>query len=561
MGRLRTAIAAGAVGLALAAQSAPAQDPAPQTSPPAEAPPSPPASGPTAPAGEAEVITGPTIEAPEPKPPKPKPKPEPPPAQPNEELGPKPPPEPKPESGGTGVPDSGPEKDAPSPPAPVPDPLDLSGVPAVPSIVCNGTTPAPAFLLPIYQAASDRYGLGPQGPSILAAINSIETNFGELNHVTSYAGAIGWMQFMPATWAAYGVDGDGDGDADPYDPDDAIFSAANYLRASGMPQDVYGAIFAYNHADWYVADVLARAGCYGSFEGSAFALIPQLQVFSCEPAPAWRKGVPDEYLAAFEDAAGRYDLGRRGVWALAAVGRLESDFGRGMGRKAMRRSGPLGLDRTEWNRYAVDGDEDGRIRRASPEDSAATLARLVWSRGSLRAGIFTHNQAAWYVQSVLADADRLSGGCEISTVNWPIAMPETTTQAINWQNVTLSNELQRHDIQTGAIDPRIMGLIGAISQRHSIVISSLRSDHSMLTVNGGVSNHYYGRAMDIAAVDGVPCTDVSASSPCSILGRTLTLLPFGSRPSELIWCFDLDGAGPAFADPGHCDHLHIGFDG
>jgi hypothetical protein len=556
MSRLRSAVAATAVGLALAAQSAPAQAPSTQTTPPAGASPNPPATGTSGPQSQqTEVITGPTITAP--LPPKPEPKPEPPKPEP-----PKPKP-PKPEDGGTPMPkDEGqPEKDGPAiPPAPA-EGLDLSAVPTVPSIVCGGMTPAPAFLLPIYQEASDYYGLGPQGPSILAAINSIETNFGELNGVTSSAGAIGWMQFMPATWAAYGVDANGDGLADPYDPEDAIFSAANYLSASGMPQDTYNAIFAYNHADWYVADVLARAGCYGTFDAGSFALIPQLQIFTCEPAPAWREDVPEPYVAAFEDAAGRYDLGRRGVWALAAIARLESDFGRGMGKKAMRRSGPLGLDRIEWRRYAVDGDSDGRIRHASPADSAATLARMVWSRGSLRAGVFSHNQAAWYVEAVLADADRLAGKCEISTVNWPVSMPEVTDTPVNWDNVTLSNELERRDIETGAVDARIMGLIAAISQRHTIVISSLRSDHSMLTVNGSVSNHYYGRAMDIAAVDGVPCTNVSPSSPCSVLGRTLTLLPFGSRPTELIWCFDLDGAGPAFADPGHCDHLHVGYDG
>ena len=51
-----------------------------------------------------------------------------------------------------------------------------------------------------------------------------------------------------------------------------------------------------------------------------------------------------------------------------------------------------------------------------------------------------------------------------------------------------------------------MALIAAISQKHSILISALRSDHSMYTSSGNVSNHYFGRAMDIAAVDGVPCT-------------------------------------------------------
>lgn len=120
----------------------------------------------------------------------------------------------------------------------------------------------PPDLVPIYFAAAKKYKLGPKGPSILAAVNRIETNFGELANDTSYAGAQGWMQFMPATWAAYGVDGDGDGKKDPTNKFDAIYAAANYLKASGAPGNWYDAIFAYNHADWYVQDVLQHAGQY-----------------------------------------------------------------------------------------------------------------------------------------------------------------------------------------------------------------------------------------------------------------------------------------------------------
>jgi hypothetical protein len=136
---------------------------------------------------------------------------------------------------------------------------------------CGGTNAAapggdvkgvPARLVPIYQRASASYQLGPRGPAILAAINFIETTFGTNLNVSS-AGAQGWMQFMPETWAAYGVDGDGDGDKDPNDPSDAIHAAANYLRASGAPEDWRSAIFAYNHADWYVTDVLETAEKYG----------------------------------------------------------------------------------------------------------------------------------------------------------------------------------------------------------------------------------------------------------------------------------------------------------
>jgi hypothetical protein len=129
----------------------------------------------------------------------------------------------------------------------------------------------PAKLVPIYQQAGVKYGLGIDGPSILAAINFVETGFGT-NLGPSSAGAIGWMQFEPATWDAFGVDGDGDGIKDPANPWDAIFAAARLLRASGAPKDWHGAIFSYNHADWYVAEVLEDAKKYagvGSIEASA----------------------------------------------------------------------------------------------------------------------------------------------------------------------------------------------------------------------------------------------------------------------------------------------------
>jgi hypothetical protein len=266
-------------------------------------------------------------------------------------------------------------------------------------------------------------------------------------------------------------------------------------------------------------------------------------------------------MEAFEDAAGRYELGRRGVWALASVAHLESNFGRGMSNTQMRERGPLGLEPSEWKAYAVDGDEDGHIHRGDPADSAATLARLIWSRGSLRAGIFTHNQAQWYVQAVLADAEALEGKCAVTPVDWQLALPNTVGAPINWNNLTLSNELELHDITGGLLDPRIVALLGAITQQHTITISALRSDHSELTTEGNVSNHYYGRAMDIAAVDGVSCTDTEAGAPCAELGRTLAYLQGPLHPTELIYCFDLDGPGPAFARSDHCDHVHAGYDG
>jgi hypothetical protein len=117
----------------------------------------------------------------------------------------------------------------------------------------------PPFLLPIYQAAGIEYGIRWE---VLAGINEIETDYGR-NLNVSTAGAVGWMQFMPSTWKQYGVDANHDGKKDPYNPVDAIFASARYLKAAGADKDVRRAIFAYNHADWYVDSVLMRARLIG----------------------------------------------------------------------------------------------------------------------------------------------------------------------------------------------------------------------------------------------------------------------------------------------------------
>ena len=140
-------------------------------------------------------------------------------------------------------------------------PLPPPGTPRLNSLT-SPPTPIPAPIKAAYTAAADRYHL----PwALLAGIGMEETRHGATT-ATSTAGAQGLMQFLPATWARYGVDGDGDGRADILDPADSAMSAANYLTAAGVTSGADGvrrAIFAYNHADWYVNDVLFYAAAYG----------------------------------------------------------------------------------------------------------------------------------------------------------------------------------------------------------------------------------------------------------------------------------------------------------
>jgi hypothetical protein len=163
--------------------------------------------------------------------------------------------------------------------APVPKLTNTDGSPAPSNPSYTLSTPGPAkigvpnffidkfrippFLLPIYQAAGMQYGIRWE---ILAGINEIETDYGRNLNVSS-AGAVGWMQFMPATWKQYGVDANQDGVKDPFNPVDAIFAAARYLKAAGGDKDMRKGIFAYNHANWYVDSVLMRAQVVGGIPG------------------------------------------------------------------------------------------------------------------------------------------------------------------------------------------------------------------------------------------------------------------------------------------------------
>jgi murein DD-endopeptidase MepM/ murein hydrolase activator NlpD len=168
----------------------------------------------------------------------------------------------------------------------------------------------------LWQQAGESYGIPWQ---VLAAINKVESNFGR-NMGPSSAGAVGWMQFMPSTWERWGLDADGDGIADPWNPDDAIFAAARYLAASGGGSDIDRAVLSYNHAQWYVDEVLQLAQTFGSGGVNQTFQLDRLQV-SLEQARHSISRVNEQLVAA--ERANR------------ALGRAE--------RRALRRAGAVTL--------------------------------------------------------------------------------------------------------------------------------------------------------------------------------------------------------------------------
>ena len=124
-----------------------------------------------------------------------------------------------------------------------------SGSPPLVARIRVGRAPAAARLLGWYREAERRFGVRWQ---LLAAVNFVESAFGKVRN-TSTAGAQGPMQFLPATWRAYGLGGD------VHDPHDAILGAANYLAGSGGAHDARAALYHYNHSTLYVDAVLHYA--------------------------------------------------------------------------------------------------------------------------------------------------------------------------------------------------------------------------------------------------------------------------------------------------------------
>jgi membrane-bound lytic murein transglycosylase B len=391
--------------------------------------------------------------------------------------------------------------------------------PTMPDFIERGTR-VPRFLHPIYHSAGARYGIRWE---ILASINEIETDFGR-NLNISWAGAMGWMQFMPATWRAYGTDGNKDGVEDPYDPTDAIFSAARYLSAAGYEQDVRGALFAYNHADWYVEDVLKRAR-----EIAAENLSPpkarrlDARFASRLVRVSDRAGVPWELMLAVLRARGRSGSSPATRQQLRALARRLVRLG---ARKHPRRA-----------LY--------RLARAKPFDA------------TLRPRLLPHEPSFVERAVALAHYNRAVGIAGLERGLKAVA-PQLRRRVLNSRRLEIYPG-GRADIENGVTSVRVLALLAYLASRYDQVgVTSLTTGHSQLTASGNVSAHSYGRAVDIASLNGTPVFGHQEAG--GLTERALwnmLLLPDELASSELISLFEL--GGPSFALADHADHIHVGY--
>lgn len=218
--------------------------------------------------------------------------------------------------------------------------------------------------LPALQALWMRAGATYGIPwEVLAAINEVESNFGQ-NMGPSSAGAIGWMQFMPSTWLRWGVDANGDGAADPWNANDAVFSAGRYLAVAGGGSDLARAVYAYNHADWYVNEVLGLARMYG-YEGVSDGISV------------------DRTQQQLDDARGALALATRAHRAAVATERRLSRAENRFLQRAER--APLLTERAAARKQAVQFDLRVSDAHARTEQSARRLAQARAALAAARA--------------------------------------------------------------------------------------------------------------------------------------------------------------------------------
>ncbi|MGH2906212.1 MAG: lytic transglycosylase domain-containing protein, partial [Solirubrobacterales bacterium] len=554
------------------------------------------------------------------------------------------------------------------------DPLDSGSVPgdgpiSVPNLFLKQFQ-IPPFLLPIYQAAGIQYGIRWE---VLASINEIETNYGRNLNVSS-AGALGWMQFMPATWEMYGVDANDDGIKDPYNPADAIFAAAKYLKAAGGDKDIQRAIFSYNHAQWYVDQVMLRAKLIagvpdplidsltglteGHFPvyarstykgavatkaskakgGNAARVVEGkarrngVKIFSRVNAPVVAvqdavvqdigANTKDGNFITIQDSYGnRYRYANLGSLSKlypvprAKAGDKAQDGGENEAASVAsqsKKSGPrVG---TQERMYA----HPDRPRTTTASDNGVAMPGYetfdnYFSRpfglkkedvvlkplkkgshvigGTIlgRYGIDERHRTPYINFQVrpagsgapVIDPKPILDGWKLleSTAIYravgvnplvPINGNKSIGQILLMSKEQLENyvlntktieiyEGGRNDIRAGQIDRRVLALLAFLdSEGYHPTVTCLISGHSYLTSSGNVSEHMFGTAVDIAAINGQSM--IENNKPHGLMEevvRKIMTLQGILEPHQIISLFDLGGATMSLPD--HANHIHVGF--
>jgi hypothetical protein len=305
-------------------------------------------------------------------------------------------------------------------------------------------------------------------------------------------------------------------------------------------------------------------------------------------SPTALADIPSDYIAAYHAAGDRYGID----WAiLAAIGKIECDHGRSQAGgcnppgtvNSAGATGPMQFIGSTWRvgtrpmtvpavapptaavseGYATDGDADGLADVWDPADAISGAARLLRVNGApadYERALLAYNHAGWYVQEVIDLANRYRDAA--SAASYLVGARDASVRAVLANPHIELTGVQRVDLASGLIDRRVVALLAWLGRSHTLIVTALRSDHSRYTSEGNLSNHTFGRAVDIGAVDGQRCTGTRWGN-CGRLAVAIAGVAGPLHSTELIYCFDPDGplSADAFARADHCDHIHWGMDG
>jgi hypothetical protein len=289
-----------------------------------------------------------------------------------------------------------------------------------------------------------------------------------------------------------------------------------------------------------------------AFMGTLVALAEK----DLSPSDRALEEIPAELLPLYRVAASICD----GLpWTvLAAIHKVETGFGRGRAVSSAGAQGPMQFMPATWRAYATDGDGDGVASINDIEDAVFGAAALLCANGAgdparLSAAIFSYNHSDAYVAEVL----RLAAAYGVFSFAGG-TVSAAPGDILNNPRITLTSNA-RADIVAGVVDPRLLAIIQSISVRYAIGVSVIKTGHSKY-VDGtsSISNHFYGRGVDIFFVAGRPVSASNGAAQQLVLD--LSALQGPVRPAEVGHPFSTINFAGGFTDRDHADHIHIGYE-
>lgn len=282
-----------------------------------------------------------------------------------------------------------------------------------------------------------------------------------------------------------------------------------------------------------------------------------------QPSPDALADIPADRLALYQQAGLAYDL----PWELlAAIGKVECDHGRHPDPSCHKRGavnaagagGPMQFLAATWDAHGIDADADGTADRWNPADAiygAANYLRASGAPQDIPAAVYAYNHSSDYVDQVLTWAERYQATA-LNTVSDSSLLAETI---LTNPRIHLRPEAKA-DVRAGRIDPRVLTALLWIAQAYELDgVGPFISGHA-LYVRGTnqISNHAFGRAVDIGAVNGAAVSRENQAARS--LALALSTLPASLRPDEIGSPFPkLSSLAGFFSDADHQDHIHLGW--